>query len=294
MFGEGKHPNFRELLLTKLSPHMSSIAFQYWLSNGEKTFGKTGLYYTGGSRHALSLLQFLIKTFGLKAEVDKVCRAQTLNEQREIWEKSLKKVLFNRMLAYLTVHSEKWLWKALGVPPAQRNMITQDYMVANNITKADKNTPGNAIWEYCINTIEPMIASTLVSESNHYYYLCLQGKYSTRSHPEYLDSKAHAKFSRPGAFDGLRIHTDEINEVLSRMTPGTLTIAIVMDSMDWFDPTGEAVSKQIKALNRALKMKGRVMLRSAGLTPWYVSKFEQLGFAPKRVGARFPGECIDR
>lgn len=33
--------------------------------------------------------------------------------------------------------------------------------------------------------------------------------------------------STPGAFDGLRIHTDEINEVINRITPGTLTIAVV-------------------------------------------------------------------
>ncbi|KFX94751.1 hypothetical protein O988_06138, partial [Pseudogymnoascus sp. VKM F-3808] len=31
IFGEGKHANFRELLIEKLSPHLSSRAFQYWL-----------------------------------------------------------------------------------------------------------------------------------------------------------------------------------------------------------------------------------------------------------------------
>ena len=30
LFGEGKHVNFHHLLITKLSPHMSSLAFQYW------------------------------------------------------------------------------------------------------------------------------------------------------------------------------------------------------------------------------------------------------------------------
>ena len=48
-----------------------------------------------------------------------------------------------------------------------------------------------------------------------------------RCHPTYLSLKAHAKLSLPGAFDGLRIHTDEINEVIKRITPGTLTIAVV-------------------------------------------------------------------
>ena len=115
-----------------------------------------------------------------------------------------------------------------------------------------------------------------------------------RCHPPYLSARAHAKLSRPGAFDGLRIHTDEINEVIARIAPKSLTIAIVMDSMDWFNPTSDEAETQIKALNQALKLSGRVLLRSAGLKPWYIPVFENLGFTSKRVGARLPGTCIDR
>ncbi|OAX77156.1 hypothetical protein ACJ72_08548, partial [Emergomyces africanus] len=114
------------------------------------------------------------------------------------------------------------------------------------------------------------------------------------SHPEYLTPKAHVKLSAPNAFDGLRIHTDEINEVIARITPGTLTIAVVMDSMDWFDPTKKDASNQARALNNSLKMGGRILLRSASVKPWYIKKFEENGFAARRVGARFPGSCIDR
>jgi betaine lipid synthase len=52
--------------------------------------------------------------------------------------------------------------------------------------------------------------------------------------------------------------------------------------------------KQIRALNRALKVKGRVLLRSAGLEPWYIKVFGECGFAVKRVAVRVPGSCIDR
>ena len=113
-------------------------------------------------------------------------------------------------------------------------------------------------------------------------------------HPGYLTAKAHAKFSRPGAFEGLRIHTDEIQEVIARIARGSLTIAVVMDSMDWFNPKDSEALKQIRALNYALKLGGRVLLRSAGLKPWYISGFETLGFSAKRVGSRLPGSCIDR
>lgn len=67
-----------------------------------------------------------------------------------------------------------------------------------------------------------------------------------------------------------------------------------MDSMDWFNPEEDAAAKQAQALNRALKMGGRVLLRSASIDPWYIKDFEANGFTPRRVGARFPGTCIDR
>lgn len=59
-----------------------------------------------------------------------------------------------------------------------------------------------------------------------------------RCHPSYLTEKGHAKLSKPHAFDGVRIHTDEIKEVLGRLQSETLTIAVIMDSMDWFDTDG--------------------------------------------------------
>ena len=67
-----------------------------------------------------------------------------------------------------------------------------------------------------------------------------------------------------------------------------------MDSMDWFDPCGDEAQVQIRALNRVLKMNGKVLLRSAGLKPWYIPIYERTGFAANRVGARMPGTCIDR
>ena len=48
-----------------------------------------------------------------------------------------------------------------------------------------------------------------------------------RCHPRYLTPRAHAKLARPEAFENLRIHTDEIQEVISRIAPGTLTVAAV-------------------------------------------------------------------
>jgi len=300
LFGEGVHPSFRNLLITKLSPHMSSLAFQYWLAHGAAAFSGKGFYYTGGSRHAIALVARLFRLVNLTSEVRRLCNASTMAEQREVWTRSIRRVLLSRLLAWTVISNKGWLWRALGVPENQRAMIEQDYARQNDSRarapgeEISNFGSGAAIWNYAVNTLDPVARDTSVADDNHYYHVCLAGHYSRRSHPSYLTPKAHMRLSRPTAFDGLRIHTDEVDEVLARLAPGTLTIAVIMDSMDWFDPGSTAADTQVGKLSNALKAGGRVLLRSAGLTPWYIARFEAAGFACKRVGARIPGSCIDR
>ncbi|KAA8575153.1 hypothetical protein EYC84_004358 [Monilinia fructicola] len=300
LFGEGKHPRFRELLLTHLSPHLSSRAFQYWLAHTHVfTTASRGLYETGGSRHAIRTIRLLAHTLGFRREIHALLAATTLAEQRDIWRRKIRPVIMSRLFSHLVVSQESFLWKALGVPRHQLRMLEADYMaearakakVAGD-SDADADAPlgydeaelrgckGRAVWEYMVRTLDPVIETSLIGQENPYYLVCLQGRYTRTCHPEYLGAGAHRKLGRRGAFDGLRIHTDEMDEVVRRMAPGTLTIAVLMDSMDWFEAGGEAAAGQIRRLNRALKVGGRVLLRSAALKPW--------------VGARIAGACIDR
>jgi betaine lipid synthase len=284
---------------------MSSRAFQFWLNNTNVFTSKSskGLYETGGSRHGIRIFRLLSNLLGFKREVRALIDAKTLNEQREIWAKKIRPIIISRLLSYLVVGQEKFLWAALGVPHNQLAMLEADYIASHSGTSASplehsekelRSSKGAAIWEYMVQTLDPVIENCLIGEDNPYYLVCLQGHYTQRCHPDYLKPKSHQKLSRGGAFDGLRIHTDEIDEVVMRLTPGTLTVAVVMDSMDWFDPGAEAAGVQIRKLNRALKLGGRVLLRSAALSPWYIATFESLGFEGKRVGARTAGACIDR
>ena len=50
MFGEGRILNFRNILLDKLSPHLSSQACQFWVQHAYVFSSSHGLYKTGGSR----------------------------------------------------------------------------------------------------------------------------------------------------------------------------------------------------------------------------------------------------
>lgn len=198
LFGEGKHENFSKLLLENMSPHLSSQAFDYWLHIGPSTFKSTGkgLYFTGGSRHALRLVSWLGNLLGIRNDMRKLCEAQTMNEQREIWTKRVRRVLLSQLLAYFVVGSERFLWKALGVPGEQLAMIEEDYQHQKEneraVATADQRSgvgkpgtisatqSGQAIWNYGVQTLDPVVSHTLVSDDNHYYLLCLLGECGRR------------------------------------------------------------------------------------------------------------------
>lgn len=276
---------------------MSSRAFQYWLSNCHIFTSSRGLYDTGGSKHAIRIFRWISKVFGCRRAVQDLLQAKTLNEQREIWRTRIRPALLSRIVSKFVVSQESFLWTALGVPKNQLAMLEEDHansLLVKGPKPLAKNTRSHAIWHYMVDTLDPVVENTHIAADNPYYLVCLQGEFSPQCQPDYLARSAHASLSRAHALDGLRIHTDEIDEVLARISPGTLTIAVVMDSMDWFDPGSSAAAAQVMKLNRALKMGGRVMCRSSGLKPWYVDTFRAHGFQPKCHGERVNGACIDR
>lgn len=318
IFGEGKHPDFRSLLTSKLSPHLSSRAFQYWLSNTHIFTNPSGrgLYDTGGSRYAIRLFRWISTLFFCRPAVRQLLSASTLEEQRSIYHQRIRPCLLNRLVNGLVLSSDVFLWSALGVPKNQVAMIESDYLDHHlSTTTTTGPTRAQAILNYATSTLDPVLSSSHLAFDNPYYLVCLLGHYTRQCHPDYLSPEAHSILSQPHAFDGLRIHTDEIQEVLARFKPGTLTVAVVMDSMDWFDPPssssssssssspssseeekgGNKAREQVRRLNRALKVGGKVLLRSAGLEPWYVSVFVEEGFEARRVGCRSAETgCIDR
>lgn len=276
LFGEGRHPNFQNLLVNKLAVHMSSPAFQYWYLVGKKTFSGPGLYDTGSTRWALRLVRWIFTICKIKPDVAALCKAKTLDEQEKIWHDRIRPVLLSPVTR-LAVCNSVFLWKALGVPMNQADCIE------------------TSLFQYIVDTLDPLISTYMIGTDNYFYYLCLNGQYSPKSCPAYITKKGHFNLSRRrSGLDGIRLHTDSINDVVERLVPNTVTIAIVMDHMDWFSPTGPEVDEEISQLAKALAPGGRVMLRSSSTKPWYLKNFEKHGFTTKPAAVRKPGMAIDR
>lgn len=273
MFGEGKIDNFKHILITKLAPHMSSNAFQYWM-NHSKTFSGKGFYDTGSTRWALRLVQYVFGVTGLKHRVEQLCKAKTVNEQKEIWNTHIRPVLLSKVVARFLVGNKVFLWKALGVPENQAHMMD------------------TSILQYVVDTFDPVIGRSLISRDNYFYYLCLMGRYTPRNCPDYLTKSGFQALSTGKSLETIHLHTDYLSNVLGSLKG--LTIAVIMDHMDWFDPEALDVDEEIKCLWSALDSHGRVMLRLAAKKPWYISNFEHQGFICRAVATRHSGTSIDR
>ncbi|ODV77567.1 S-adenosyl-L-methionine-dependent methyltransferase [Suhomyces tanzawaensis NRRL Y-17324] len=281
MFGEGRIDNFTDLLMDKLSPHMSSHAFQYWMEKGPTTFSGKGLYDTGSTRWALRLAKWTFSVFGVTKYVEQLCAAETMELQKKIWNAKIKPALFNPIVATLMVGNPIFLWKALGVPANQASMM------------------GPSVLKYVKDTLDPLINRSLISKDNYFYYLCLMGRYAYNNCPDYLTLKGYKRLTTTNnngttPADNIRLHTDTLNDVFDRLSNKSITIAIIMDHMDWFDPKSKEANEEITALKKCLARGGRVMLRSASTQPWYIRTFEEMGFMCEPAAVRESGQSIDR
>jgi len=148
--------------------------------------------------------------------------------------------------------------------------------------------------EYVAATFDPVIRRSLLKSDNYFYLLCIMGRYTPECSPDYLKPSVINSLKASRALESFRLHTDTVEQVLGRLTPSTLTKAVLMDHMDWMDWDGIEVRKEVIALRNAMKPGGQVMFRSAAKKPWYVQVYEEEGFECHPVSVRDGGCSIDR
>lgn len=297
MFGDGKIDNFPELLDEKISPMLSSHAYQFWKTNN-KSFDRA-FYFRGYSGHALRLAKTVFQLLGAQKNVERMCTTTSLEEQKKIWDTKVRKTIINETLIRLFLSNPAFLWNALGVPMNQLNIFKNE----------------GSVEQFAIDTLDPIPAQSLLSNDNYHYRLCLMGNYSKESCPLYLKEDAFNKLkaNNAQALDSFRLHTDAIVSVLRGMQDNSLTRAILMDHMDWFDPVGKDVplpsleaarnendksisdlDREVVELARVIAPGGAVFWRSAAKYPWYQKRFELAGFRVAPVHIRETGKPIDR
>ncbi|WVR08104.1 hypothetical protein IAU60_005150 [Kwoniella sp. DSM 27419] len=304
IFGEGRHPDFKKLLTTKLSPYLSSHAYAYWLTHANQ-FSRN-FYFRGYSGWALRLAQIAFFVSGVRGDVKKLCKASSVEEQERIWRKRIRPVFLGRIMVKMFLGNPMFNWHALGVPMNQMNCFLQDGSVEDYVTA----------------TLDPIPKLTTLKDDNYFFFLCLNGRYTRSSCPSYLKPEGFRALKNGRASDAFKLHTDTILNVLRGLPDGSLTKVIVMDSMDWFDPipaskplppsssgaldTSDAspekalehlrseLDYEILEMHRVLAIGGVAVWRSASKRPWYIQRFQAAGFDVQPIDIRENGQAIDR
>jgi len=276
MFGEGRHSDFRRLLVDQLSPSLSSAALQFWYKN-RNTFDQS-FYETGYSGLALRLFKWLVRIKGLKEVVQEITSTDQISTQEHLWENVVKPSTLPVWLVQWVLSHPAFLWNALGVPINQMKLILDE---------------GNAV-QYIYDTLDPIMNRSLFKDDQYFYNLVVNRKYTPESCPSYLTEAGFASLKENKSTDSMLLHTKSIIQVLRSLKDGELTKAVLMDHMDWFDP--KDAEEEIREVARAVRPGGMVLWRSAGRKPWYNALFEKYGFEVEAVGVRVPGSgvSIDR
>ncbi|KAJ7497210.1 hypothetical protein FB451DRAFT_1458187 [Mycena latifolia] len=278
LFGEGRHPNFRGLLDSKIAPYLSSSAYQFWRINAQSF--SSSFYLRGYSGWALRLASYIFRLAGVSKDVEALCNADTLEQQEDIWRRKLRPVLLNQLVVAL-LKNPVFCWNALGVPLNQRKMLLDE----------------GGVYEFIRDTLDPLASAYLFKTGNYFYLLALLGHYTHSSCPEYLTRSGFdtLKANNGQALDAFRLHTDSIVNVLRGLSDASLTRALIMDHLDWFTPGSPDIDEEAAELHRVLATGGSVFWRSAARKPWYNANFERQGFKVTSLGVRQgPEAAIDR
>ena len=265
MFGEGKHPDIENIFEKDLAPFLSQKSLSFWKSR--MYYFKDSLYYHGGMGKVVWGMQLAVRLFGIQGSVDKIINASSLEEQRSIFNNIwIVKLLRSAPAPLLSIISDViavllfnriTLWFGAGVPLKQYQLIKKDGIHMSN---------------YAARTFDGVAQNSLISKDNYFYYNCLTGRFARDNCPEYLTKEGFMKLKN-GAVDNLHIVNDFF---LPTLQARKYTRVILMDHVDWLDnKTAKTVAK---TLSEQVDIGGRIIWRSAALSPPYAKFIESEGF----------------
>jgi betaine lipid synthase len=269
-FGDGVHPHTRRIYETQLAPFMSQTSNNFW--RNRLWYFSQGLYYQGGMGKAVFILQCIASWLGMGGDMRKLAHAQTLEEQRQVWNNSwfvwfckqgpvwLVDVII-RFLAVLFLNRFV-LWFGGGVPCKQYRLIHKD---------------GLRISQYIARTFDGVALNSHLRKDNYFYFNCCTGHFARDSCPSYLTPEGFQTL-KDGAIDNLVIMNGTFMQALQSRK---YTKVILMDHVDWQDEV--AATKLARALAQQVLPGGRVIWRSAAEIPPYARLIRDAGFEVTRL-----------
>lgn len=273
IFGHGGHREFSQWYRRELRDDLSAVSRQYWDDRQHyftRTHPEQSFYHRGTTGHFGRILTGYFRLAGFYDDAKRLFHATSLDEQRALYEHSIKPRFFRGSLKHL-LETDLAL-SALGIPQAQREHL--------------ERTCGMSMAEFMEDCVETVF-TRLPAHENYFWHLYLYGRYSRSCCPHYLRPESFARL-RAGLADRIHPHTSDLAGFL-QTHPGTFSRFVLLDHMDWLShehPDLLAAEWQT-IINRA-RPDARLLWRSGGFHVDYVNPI----VVKRPEGTRRVGELL--
>jgi S-adenosylmethionine-diacylglycerol 3-amino-3-carboxypropyl transferase len=256
MFGTGHLPPVRGIYKDKLRGSLSPWARNYW-DKWIKFFDhkRRSFYFRGTSgAFARFITVYVDRVVKVRPHVDAMLNAQSLEEQREIYQRHVRERFWSRLIRF-AMNRDATL-SMLGVPKAQRRQIDLQYK--------------GGVVQFVRECVDAVFGDLPLAD-NYFWRVYMTGQYSQQCCPEYLREQNFLRLKN-GLADRVCVHTDSVQGFLEKHD-GTISRFVLLDHMDWlsdkFFPLLEAEWQAI--VNRAAPG-ARVIWRSGGMRTDYLDE----------------------
>jgi S-adenosylmethionine-diacylglycerol 3-amino-3-carboxypropyl transferase len=249
MFGAGRWPRVRDFYGETLRDSLSPWAQNYWdrrirfFDNKRRSF-----YYRGTAGSFARLVNVYVdRICRVRAQVDALLEASSLEEQRRIYQEEIRDRFWSRPMRFAMKRDATL--SMVGVPRAQRMQVEMQY--EGGIIKFVQD---------CLDAVFGDLPLT----DNYFWRVYLTGSYTRNCCPEYLTPEGFARL-KGGLVDRVSVHTNSVQGFLDQHD-GQISRFVLLDHMDWlsdkFFPLLELEWRSI--LDRAAP-NARAIWRSGGL-----------------------------
>ncbi|MEL7335046.1 MAG: BtaA family protein [Planctomycetota bacterium] len=253
IFGHGYHPEWRRIYEDVLRDDLSSPAAKCWDRRAKFFDGrnpKRGSFYFRGTSGLFAWLigKYINRNKNLRIAVDEMLAAQTVEEQREIYDRrNVDALLFTKPLRFFLKRDTTMA--LLGVPRSQRNQIDTGYQ--------------GGISQFIQDRIRTVFTD-LPLKDNYFWRVYLTGEYTRECCPNYLTPDGFQTL-KEGAVDRVSAHSATVQGFLEGHE-GTISRFILLDHMDWlYANYPAALADEWQAIVERSTPDARVLWRSAAL-----------------------------
>ncbi|MDB6046042.1 MAG: S-adenosylmethionine:diacylglycerol 3-amino-3-carboxypropyl transferase [Gammaproteobacteria bacterium] len=254
VFGDGFHPEFRDLYGRRLRGQLSDFARDYWDRRLDWFASKRGSFYFHGLSGlvACAFKGYLALRPRLAAHVRALFGASSLEEQRTIYDERVAPEMWGPTMRWAL--SRQFTLSLLGVPHPQRREIEAQH--------------AGGVAGYVRESLEYVLRQ-LPIWSNYFWRLYLHGRYTHSCCPEYLREENFALL-KGGLVDRIVPHTSTVTDFL-RGSDEQISKFVLLDHMDWMaSHYPQALVEEWREILAHAAPRARVIFRSAHARPHYL------------------------